>query len=113
MNTEHAKMINDDLGGEQTFNGMVLPTFMKPIGNRVDGWVPSPSGGDDGTDFVLGEIYADMAVVHAREVKNPTAISFILACIASKVARGEINYGPTEEGFTDRIARLACAGSLN
>lgn len=103
----------EDKSGEQTFNGMVLPSFMKNAGHKVDGWVPAPSSGDEACDFVLGEIYADMAVMHAREQNDPGAISFILGCIACKFARGEIEYGGIEKGFTDRIARLACVGALN
>lgn len=108
-----ADQISEDRNEEQMLNGLVLPCFMKNEGSRVNGWVPAPSCGDAGTDFVLGEIYADMAIAHAREAKNPQAISFIMASIHTKAMRGEITYSCIEEGFLDRIARLAYAGSLN
>jgi hypothetical protein len=54
-----------------------------------------------------------MAVAHAREVSNPRAISFIKASMNCKAVRGEIIYGGYEQGFLDRLAFLACAGSPN
>jgi hypothetical protein len=73
---------------------------------------PKPSG-DFTLDFLMGEIYADIAVKHAREIKDPAFVWFVMAAIYFKTARGLIVMGATEQGFLNRLARLAYVGSLN
>jgi hypothetical protein len=97
----------------QLFNGVELPCFMSVCDGAIDGWRPGQATGSMEADFAAGRLYADMAVKHARDVKNPHAISFIIASMNCKAVRGEITYGGYEQGFLDRLAFLACAGSLN
>lgn len=105
--------IDEDRGEQQSFNGIELPCFMRVCDGTIDGWRPGPATGDMGADFAAGRIYAEMAVAHARLVNNPHAITFIIASMNCKAVRGEISYGGYEQGFLDRLAFLACAGSLN
>ena len=98
--------------GRRLFHGVELPSFMEfREDGSIDGWKPEPSSGDIATDFLAGELYADMAMEHALEVRNPGAITFIIASMNCKAWRREINYGGYEQGFLDRIANLAYAGS--
>ena len=106
-------IIDDDRSEQQSFNGVELPCFMRVCDGTIDGWKPADVSGDMAADFAAGRLYADMAVKHAREVKNPHAITFIIASMNCKAVRGEITYGGYEQGFIDRLAFLACAGSLN
>ena len=79
----------------------------------IDGWKPARAIGDVDLDFLMGEIYADIAVKHAREIKDPAFVWFVMAAIYFKTARGLIVMGATEQGFLNRLARLAYVGSLN
>lgn len=93
------------------FHGVELPCFMEiREDGSIDGWKPGPSSGDMATDFYAGELYADMAMEHALEVRNARAITFIIASMNCKAWSREINYGGYEQGFLDRIAQLAYAG---
>ena len=64
-------------------------------------------------NFLLGELYADIAVRHARAVNNPDFIGMIMAAIFFKTAHGLIRMGDTEQAFLNRIAKLAYVGSLS
>jgi hypothetical protein len=57
-------------------------------------------------DFMTGELYADIAVRHARQIKDP-------AFIAMVPTRGLTAMGGVEQGFLNRLARLAYVGSLS
>jgi hypothetical protein len=78
-----------------------------------DGWKPPEPVGDEEFDRILGELFADVAVRYAREIKDPAFIGMVMAAIYFKTARGLIKMGPTEQGFLFRIARLSYVGSLN
>jgi hypothetical protein len=90
-----------------------LPSFVELGDDYIDGWKPAPAIGDDDLDTLMGEFYADIAVKHAREIKDPGFVWFVMAAIYFKTARGLIVMGATEQGFLNRLARLAYVGSLN
>ena len=69
--------------------------------------------GDENTDRMLGELFADAAVRYARAVNDPAFVGMVMAAIYFKTTRGLIKMGDTEQGFLSRIARLAYVGSLN
>jgi hypothetical protein len=71
-----------------------------------------PSG-DFTLDFLMGEIYADIAVKHARAIEDSVFVGFVMAAIYFKTARGPIVMGGCEQSFLGRVARLAYVGSLN
>lgn len=78
----------------------------------LDGWAVEPTGDAD-FDRLTGEVYADAAVLFARDEKNPAAIAFVISCILNKARSGALVVGPLECGFIDRISKLAFCGSLN
>jgi hypothetical protein len=90
-----------------------LPLFVERGDDYIDGWKPGEPSGDFTLDFLLGEIYADIAVKHAREIRDPSFIAFVMAAIYFKTARGLIVMGGCEQGFLGRVARLAYVGSTN
>jgi hypothetical protein len=83
------------------------------IDGYIDGWKPGEPTGDYVLDFMTGVLYADIAVKHARQIKDPAFVGFVLATIYFKATRRLIEMGGREQGFLDRLARLAYAGSLN
>ena len=102
-----------DGGGEKQSIWAELPSFVERGDDYIDGWKPGEPSGDFILDFLLGEIYADIAVKHAREIKDPAFVGFVMAAIYFKTARGLIVMGGCEQGFLGRVARLAYVGSLN
>jgi hypothetical protein len=104
--------IADDSPGKQPAYSE-LPAFVERGDGYIDGWKPPEPWGDAVLDTMLGELYADIAVKHARAVQDPAFIGLVLATIYFKTTRGLIRMGETEQGFLIRIARLAYAGSLN
>jgi hypothetical protein len=90
-----------------------LPLFVELGDDYIDGWKPGEPSGDFTLDFLMGEIYADIAVKYAREIRDPAFVWFVMAAIYFKTARGLIVMGATEQGFLNRLARLAYVGSLN
>jgi hypothetical protein len=107
------KSIIEDDGSEKQSIWTELPAFVERGAGYVDGWKPAEPSGDAGLDTLLGEIYADIAVKHAREVRDPAFVGMVMAAIYFKTTRGLIEMGATEYGFLNRIARLAYVGSLN
>lgn len=111
--------IDDDATGKQSISGenpaiwAELPIFVERGPDYFDGWKPAEPTGDDATDRLLGEIYADIAIKHARAVRDPAFVTMVMAAIYFKTARRLIRMGQTEQGFLDRIARLAYVGSTN
>jgi hypothetical protein len=105
--------IIDQDGPEKQSIWAELPSFVEHGDGYIDGWKPGESSGDFTLDFLLGEIYADIAVKHAREIKNPVFVGFVMASIYFKTARGFIVMGGCEQGFLGRVGRLAYVGSLN
>jgi hypothetical protein len=53
------------------------------------------------------------AVRHARQIKDPAFIAMVQATIYFKTTRSLIAMGGIEQGFLNRLARLAYVGSLN
>jgi hypothetical protein len=96
----------DDDGGLKQSIWAELPAFVERGPDYFDGWKPAEPTGDEEMDILLGEIYADIAVKYAREVRDPAFIGMVMAAILIKM-------GATEQGFLSRIARLAYVGSLN
>jgi hypothetical protein len=90
-----------------------LPSFVERGDGYIDGWKPAPPIGDDDLDTLMGELYADIAVRHARQIRDPAFVGMVLAAIYFKTTRGLIAMGATEQGFLMRLARLAYVGSLN
>ncbi len=105
--------IIEDGGTEKQSIWAELPSFVKRGDDYIDGWKPGEPSGNFTLDFLMGEIYADIAVKHAREIKDPAFVWFVMAAIYFKTARGLIVMGATEQGFLNRLARLAYVGSLN
>jgi hypothetical protein len=105
--------IDDDCGLRQPFDVVELPAFMEWGEGYIDGWKPGEPTGDYALDFMTGELYADIAVKHARQIKDPAFVGLVLATIYFKATRRLIEMGGREQGFLDRLARLAYAGSLN
>lgn len=103
----------DDDGGAQQSVWAGLPVFVDHGADYIDGWKPAQPIGDAALDFMTGELYADIAVKHARHVKDQKFIGFVLAAIYFKTTRGIIQMGDIEQGFLDRLARFAYAGSMN
>jgi hypothetical protein len=66
-----------------------------------------------GLDGLLGELFADVAIKYAREIRDPAFVGMVMAAIYFKTTRGLIKMGATEQGFLGRVARLAYVGSLN
>jgi hypothetical protein len=115
-NTRKAKPIDssiDDAAAGQQSIWVELPCFVEQGSDYIDGWKPGEPSGDVVLDTLRGEIYADIAVRHARQIKNPAFIGMVLATIYFKTTRGLIKMGETEQGFLNRLARLAYVGSLN
>ncbi len=104
--------IDDADAGQQSI-WADLPAFVERGSDYFDGWKPGEPSGDVGLDTLLGEIYADIAVRHARAVHDPAFVGMVMAAIYFKTTRGLIKMGATEQGFLTRIARLAYVGSLN
>lgn len=90
-----------------------LPPFVTIGPRHADGWKVPEATGDYELDFALGGIYAEMAVKHARAINNPAFVSFVMASIYYKAVSGRIRIGGTEQGFLNRVARLATAGVLH
>jgi hypothetical protein len=90
-----------------------FPAFVVMVDGSLDGWRPTPAVGDEATDTAVGEVYADLAIQHARRIRDPNFVTFIIANIYAKAFRGEISMGPIEQGFFKRLGALAYVGSLN
>ena len=104
--------LDDDCGICQT-PAFEMPCFMEQGPGYIDGWKPQAPVGEHDLDFLTGELYADIAVRYARNIKNPAVLSFIIASIQSKALRGQLAIGGTEQGFYDRLCRLAYVGHLS
>lgn len=104
--------IDDAEAGQQSI-WAELPSFVEIGTGYIDGWKPSGPTGDFDLDFLTGELYADIAVKHARQIKDPAFVGMVMAAIYFKTTRGLIKMGATEQGFLTRIACLAYVGSLN
>lgn len=105
--------IDEDFGFRQT-PAIDIPCFMEQGPAHIDGWKPpSEPWGDYDLDFMTGELYADMAVQYARRIKDHKVLGLIIATIQTKVLSGQLAIGGTEQGFFDRLTRLAYAGSMN
>jgi hypothetical protein len=81
-----------------------------------DGWNPpqdARSPDDEVMEGIIGEFYADLAVMHARKVGQHAFISFVMAAIFYKTTHGYIRMGALEQGFLRRIGQLSYLGSLN
>jgi hypothetical protein len=92
------------------------PCFVQVGPGYYDGWNPpnearNPSYPD--LEALTGEIYADLAVSHARRVGQHAFISMVLAAIFYKTTHGQIQMGALERGFITRIGQLSYLGSLN
>lgn len=99
--------ITDDFASEH-------PPFMRELPSGwTDFWCPDYASTDHGLNLTLGELYADMAVRHAREKADPMALELVMTVIKHKAIKGEITIGPIEIGFFHRIAQLAYVGSLS
>ena len=107
------KSIIEDHSFEKQSIWPELPSFVERGDGYIDGWKPSEPSGDASLDTLLGELYADIAVKYAREVRDPAFVGMVMAAIYFKTTRGLIRMGETEQGFLNRIARLAYVGSLN
>jgi hypothetical protein len=105
--------IIEDGGTEKQSIWAELPSFVERGDDYIDGWKPGEPSGDFTLDFLMGEIFADIAVKHTREIKDPAFVWFVMAAIYFKTTRGLIVMGATEQGFLNRLARLAYVGSLN
>jgi hypothetical protein len=105
-------IIEDDSTEKQSI-WAELPSFVERGDGYIDGWKPSEPSGDASLNTLLGELYADIAVKYAREVRDPAFVGMVMAAIYFKTTRGLIRMGETEQGFLNRIARLAYVGSLN
>ena len=71
-----------------------------------DGWAVSSVGSWE-DDYRQGAFFAELAICFARDMGE----GFLRFVLATMVHKGR--FGPTEDGFIDRIARAARAGSLN
>lgn len=89
----------------------VLPPFVKvdEDADTIDMWVVEPTG-DPIFDEAVGFYYAGEAVAYARVIADP---SFVAAVVAELAVRPVVGARDIERGFLNRIARLACAGSLS
>jgi hypothetical protein len=103
----------EDGGTEKQSIWAALPSFVERGDGYIDGWKPPEPVGDDGMDRMLGELFADIAIRYAREIKDPAFVSMVMAAIYFKTTRGLIKMGATEQGFLTRLARLAYVGSLS
>jgi hypothetical protein len=90
-----------------------LPSFVECGDGYFDGWKPPEPVGDEEFDRMLGELLAEVAVKYAREIKDPTFVGMVMAAIYFKTSHGLIKMGATEQGFLNRLARLAYVGSTN
>jgi hypothetical protein len=104
--------IDHDGGGKQSI-WAELPSFVERGDGYIDGWKPAEPAGDDDLDRLLGELYADAAVKYAREIRDPAFVGMVMAAIYFKTTRGHIKMGAIEQGFLNRISRLAHVGSLS
>lgn len=104
--------IDDDCGIRQT-PAIEMPCFMEQGPGFIDGWKPAEPLGDFDLDYLTGQAYAEMAVKYARQIKDHKVLGFIIATIQTKALRGQLTVGGTEQGFFDRLARMAYAGSTN
>ena len=104
--------IDDDKGVKQSI-WAELPSFVERGSGYIDGWKPGESTDDFDLDFLTGELYADIAVKHSRQIKDPAFIAMVQAAIYFKTTRGLIVMGGVEQGFLNRLARLAYVGSLS
>jgi hypothetical protein len=90
------------------------PPFMKLLEDGwTDFWSPPTSSESYRGLVALGEHYAEMAVVHARQRQDPLVLELVISTITSKVSRGALTIGPLELGFFHRLSSLAYVGSLN
>jgi hypothetical protein len=90
------------------------PAFVRPIysdetpmaGDRLR-WLGCVIGRQLDRRLSAGEFFAELAIYFARDMGDGF-LRFVLATIVHKG-----RFGPIEDGFVDRIARPARAGSLN
>jgi hypothetical protein len=107
------KSIIEDERGEKQSIWVELPSFVERGSGYIDGWKPGELTGDFELDFLKGELYADIAVRYARQIKDPAFVGMVMAAIYFKTTRGLTRMGGVEQGFLNRLARLAYVGSLN
>ena len=103
----------DDADAGQQRIWTELPSFVERGSGYIDGWKPGEPTGEFDLDFLTGELYADIAVRYARQIKDPAFIAMVQAAIYFKTTRGLIVMGGVEQGFLNRLARLAYVGSLS
>ncbi|MDA9396408.1 hypothetical protein WN73_38515 [Bradyrhizobium sp. CCBAU 45394] len=90
------------------------PPFMRVLESGwTDFWAPPKSQDNYAANVGLGELYAEMAVMHARARNDPLVLELIVSTIMSKAASGKIAIGPIELGFFHKLSSLAYVGSLN
>ncbi len=90
-----------------------MPSFFEQGPGWVDGWKPAEGIGDFEFDYQTGELYGDMAIRYARQIRDYQVLSFIIASIQTKALRGALKIGPIEQGFYARLCRAAYAGHLS
>jgi hypothetical protein len=98
------------------------PCFVKPLVcsdnpelvNYIDFWVVEPLGDWD-LDTEIGEQYADLAVMHAKVLRQPEFVACVLAFINYKARHGLLpaQSEAVVHGFFRRLAKLAYLGSMN
>lgn len=94
---------------------MKLLPFVKPPeqeGGSFDGWSVTPTG-DVAKDYALGEDYARQAVEAARELNDPSPVTYSLAWLYAKAHLAGQSEGAMEKGFIDALVKLAMRASLN
>lgn len=94
---------------------MHLLPFVKPPekeGEQWDGWVVEPTG-DDAKDYAMGEDYARQAVEAARELGDPSPVTYSLAWLYAKAHLQGKSQGAAEKGFIDQLIKMAMRVSLN
>jgi hypothetical protein len=94
---------------------MKLLPFVKPPakeGEQWDGWSVEPSG-DDAKDYAKGEDYARQALEAAKDLKDPSPVTYSLAWLYAKAHLAGKSQGALEKGFLDQIVKLAMRASLN
>ena len=101
-----------DVGPERYASEVNSPSFVALREGAFDGWIKHPATEFD-LDFILGEIFAEQAIQHAREIENPGFVFWVLAAIVRKSFERTIIPAGLEAGFTARLARLAYVGALS
>jgi Family of unknown function (DUF5681) len=87
------KSIIEDDSTEKQSIWAELPSFVERGDGYIDGWKPSEPSGDASLNTLLGELYADIAVKYAREVRDPAFVGMVMAAIYFRD-----NEGPDPDG---------------